>query len=186
MTDPTAAKETEFKIDFAEINALLQARGTGQVGAILADSGTPTKNGSKTLFMLRGLAARGFLAERPVEDENQKTIIYFDLARRADLYFLDQCASAAIVDLANKNRELDELTKTMSENSAKAANALSEVNALINKLESEFALILAWATEIQGLAGQFADGEPGAPDACSAIEAKAKAVTEKLAKMMEK
>jgi hypothetical protein len=186
MTDTPAANESEFKIDSAEINALLQARGTGQVGAILVENGVPTKNGAKSLFMLRGLAARGLLVEKPAEDVGQKTIVYFNLAHRADLSFLDQCASSAIIDLANKNHQLDELAKLTQGTLNELTESLDELRGHLGELESELVLIRAWATEIQGLAGQIPSDGIDARDSGSAIEAKAKAVAEKIAKMMGK
>jgi hypothetical protein len=185
MTEDTIEfKDPDFEINAVEVNALLQARGLGRVGAIMAKAGTPTKNGAKSLFMLRGLAAKGYLQERPVEDYDGETIIYFGVASRADFAFLDQCASAAIVELSTQNAALASVNKTLRETSDKVGDALTTMTVDLSKLESEFGKILSWAVEIEALAGQFAEGETGTPEASAAIEAKAKTVVAQIKSMV--
>ncbi len=157
MNDPTAANDPELKVNAAEINALLQARGTGKVGAILAEAGVSTKNGAKTLYMLRELAARGLLVERPAEDEGPKTIVYFDLAPRANLGFLDQVASQAIIELANVNVEVGRLNKESLEAIKEAEKNVRELGALLAEFEAS----------MRGIRGAIADAEK----ACSEMAA---------------
>ena len=163
MTDPTTANESEFKIDSAEINALLQARGTGRVGAILVNGGVPTKNGGKTLYMLRGLAARGLLVERPAEDEDGKTIVYFDLARRADLKFLDQAASQAIIELANANNEIGRLNQETLESIADAETELKKLAGFLAQFEASMQKVRGAVGEAEAACSEkAADGGPDA------------------------
>ncbi len=182
--NPLGADVPDFQINEAEVSALLQARGLGQVGAILARGGTPTKNGGKSLFMLRRLASEGYLTERAAEDEDHKTIVYFDLAKRADLGFLDQCASAAIVELCKRNDALESANNIIRDASDKAGIELKVLSSDLSELEAEFRKIMLWAAEIEAVAGQFADGETGTPEACSAIGVKAKAIVDKIQGMV--
>ncbi len=188
MENPLGADLPDSEVNSAEINALLQARGCGRVGAILAEAGTPTKNGALSLHMLRGLAGRGYLVETPAEDKDQKTIVYFDLARRADLGFLDLAASAAINDLAYKNVALTELTETMQTTSQKTGKLLGEALRDLGKLEAEFGSILVWVAEIKELAGRFRAEDPeaisGDSDRVAGVEAKVELIAAKLTAMM--
>ena len=163
MTDPTAANEPDFTVNSAEINALLQARGTGKVGAILVKNGISTKNGGKSLYMLRGLAARGLLVERPAEDEDQKTIVYFDLARRANLGFLDLAASQAINELAQANLEVGRLNREIEETINEATTNLAELGSLLAQFEASMSKVRGAVGEAEkGCSEMAADGGPDA------------------------
>ena len=163
MTDPTAANEPDFQVNSAEINALLQARGTGKVGAILVENGVSTKNGGKSLHMLRELAARGLLVERPAEDEDQKTIVYFDLARRANLGFLDLAASQAINELAKANLEVGRLNREISESIDETTKSLEVLASILAQFEASM-------SKVRGAVGEAEKGclemsAAGGPDA---------------------
>lgn len=136
-------------LDAAQVNALLQARATGKVAAILSTAGVPHKTGGRVLAMLRGFAAQGFLIERPVVDEETSTIVYFDLAPRAKLDFLDLATIQALLAFAEEHRQLAEAFENLGKANESASGELKELEALLITLQTELRSI---ATDLGGLA----------------------------------
>jgi hypothetical protein len=124
-------------LDASQVNALLQARATGRVGAILSDAGVPAKTGGRVLAMLRGFAGQGFLMERPLVDEEAKSVVYFDLAPRANLDFLDLAAIQILRAFAEEFRQLNTTIEVARKANESTTGQLRELEALLTTLERE-------------------------------------------------
>lgn len=156
-------------LDAAQVNALLQARATGKVGAILSDAGVPAKTGGRVLAMLRSFAAQGMLVERPVVDEGTKNIVYFDLASRARLEFLDLAAIQILRAFAEERRQIDIAIQAIRQANETVTCELKEMEGLLAILEKEVraaaigvaAIGIRALTECVPLKGPEAGGESG-------------------------
>ena len=123
------------ELDASQVNALLQARATGKVGAILSDVGIPSKTGGRVLAMLRAFAAQGILVERPVADEGTRTIAYFDLAPRANLDFLDLAAIQVLRAFAERARSTDQAIGEINAANHRVGTELTELAQVFGKLQ---------------------------------------------------
>lgn len=130
-------QDTGLELDAAQVNALLQARATGRVGAILSDAGVPAKTGGRVLAMLRAFGAEGFLIERPVVDEETRQIVYFELAPRAKLDFLDLAAIKILRAFAEERRQIETALDALRNANESVTGELRELEALLTKLHSE-------------------------------------------------
>ena len=139
------------QLDAAQVNALLQARGTGKVGAILANAGQPTKSGNRCLHMMRGFVADGILSEGIVVDEGTKTIVYFHLVPGADLRYLDEAALIVIRAFAENQQKIGGNLTEITEAHDQLEKHLVDLQGLLKTLGTAMKEVRATAQGIQEL-----------------------------------